>query len=260
MEEEVTFQVNESVIIEDKGLFYEGRILDVKNGKYYVHFSGWPKRYDKWVEFDDLNKQNEMNRALMKMNNKSNKDKENKPYFKTSLLSELNMVSEIKQKYKFPFLLKQRLVEEWYIVKNRKLFIPLPRSPNIKQILQLWESECKSESSVAHQSAIELIEGLMYYMKNCMDKSIIYHEEESQFCQVNDIKNVNYVEMYGAEHLLRAVYMLPILYSSADISEKESEQIHEVVFSLYQFLLRHPQYFCSFDEYTSLEESIKNLV
>ena len=30
-----------------------------------------------------------MNRALMKMNNKSNKDKENKPYFKTSLLSEL---------------------------------------------------------------------------------------------------------------------------------------------------------------------------
>ena len=47
------------------------------------------------------------------------------------------MVSEIKQKYKFPFLLKQRLVEEWYIVKNRKLFIPLPRSPNIKQILQL---------------------------------------------------------------------------------------------------------------------------
>ena len=64
-------------------------ILDVKNGKYYVHFSGWPKRYDKWVEFDDLNKQNEMNRALMKMNNKSNKDKESKPYFKTSLLSEL---------------------------------------------------------------------------------------------------------------------------------------------------------------------------
>ena len=39
-----------------------------------------------------------------------------------------------------------------------------------------------------------------------MDKSIIYHEE-SQFCQVNDIKNVNYVEMYGAEHLLRAVCM-----------------------------------------------------
>ena len=70
-------------------LIWLSPILDVKNGKYYVHFSGWPKRYDKWVEFDDLNKQNEMNRALMKMNNKSNKDKESKPYFKTSLLSEL---------------------------------------------------------------------------------------------------------------------------------------------------------------------------
>lgn len=28
MEEEVTFQVNESVIIEDKGLFYEGRVKE----------------------------------------------------------------------------------------------------------------------------------------------------------------------------------------------------------------------------------------
>ena len=64
-------------------------ILEVKNGKYFVHFSGWPKRYDKWVEDEYVNKQNEMNRALMKMNNKSNKDKESKPYFKTSLLSEL---------------------------------------------------------------------------------------------------------------------------------------------------------------------------
>ena len=54
--------------------------------------------------------------------------------------------------------------------------------------------------------------------------------------------------------------MIPILYSSADISERESELIHEVILSLYQFLLRHPQYFCSFDEYTSLEESTKNLV
>ena len=54
--------------------------------------------------------------------------------------------------------------------------------------------------------------------------------------------------------------MIPILYSSADISEKESEMIHEVVYGFYQFLLRHPQYFCSFDEYTTLEESTKHLV
>ena len=56
---------------------------------YYIHFSGWPKRYDRWVEPDALNKQNEMNKALMKMSNKSGKDKDNKPYFKASLLNEL---------------------------------------------------------------------------------------------------------------------------------------------------------------------------
>lgn len=103
-----------------------------------------------------------------------------------------------------------------------------------------------------------------------MEKSIIYQEEEPQIEQVKKLSSVNYLEMYGAEHLLRAVCrktafmlwvdMIPILYSSADISERESELIHEVILSLYQFLLRHPQYFCSFDEYTSLEESTKNLV
>ena len=42
-------------------------------------------------------------------------------------------------------------------------------------------------------------------MKNCMDKSIIYHEEESQFLKVNGLLNVNSIEIYGAEHLLRAL-------------------------------------------------------
>ena len=53
--------------------------------------------------------------------------------------------------------------------------------------------------------------------------------------------------------------MIPIMYSSTDISERESEMIHEVMMELYQFLLRHPHYFCSLEDYTTPEESIKHL-
>lgn len=70
-------------------LLADSQILEEKDGKYYVHFSGWPKKYDRWVDPEYLNKQNEMNKALMKMNNKSSKDKDNKPYYKSSLMSEL---------------------------------------------------------------------------------------------------------------------------------------------------------------------------
>ena len=53
--------------------------------------------------------------------------------------------------------------------------------------------------------------------------------------------------------------MIPMMYSSTDLSERESEMIHEVMMGLYQFLLRHPSYFCNLEEYTTLDESIKRL-
>lgn len=63
--------------------------METKDGKYLVHFNGWPKKYDRWVPPESIIKQNEMNRALMKMNNKSNKEREDKPYYKMSILNEL---------------------------------------------------------------------------------------------------------------------------------------------------------------------------
>lgn len=45
----------------------------------------------------------------------------------------------------------------------------------------------------------------MYYMNNCMEKSIIYHEEENQYLKVKGLLNVNCIEIYGSEHLLRAL-------------------------------------------------------
>ena len=259
MEEVVTYEVNEDVIIEDNTVYYEGRIMETKDGKYLVHFNGWPKKYDRWVPPESIIKQNEMNRALMKMNNKSNKEREDKPYYKMSILNELNSLSEIKQQYGFPFLLKQRLIEEWYVVESQQRFLPLPRVPNVKQILQTWETECKAESTASHQNTIELIQGLIFYMNNCMDRSIIYRPEMPQFERVKHLKPSGFIEVYGAEHLLRTVFMIPMMYSSTDLSERESEMIHEVMMGLYQFLLRHPTYFCNLEEYTTLDESIKHL-
>lgn len=100
MSEPVTYSVNEQVIIEDGAVFYlakvgfgfefHPKILAIDNDKYKIHYNGWPSRYDKWVAVDELNKDNEMNRALMRMNNSSGKgDEKAKNSLQVDLITEM---------------------------------------------------------------------------------------------------------------------------------------------------------------------------
>ena len=100
MSEPVTYSVNEQVIIEDGAMFYlakvgfgfefHPKILAIDNDKYKIHYNGWPSRYDKWVAVDELNKDNEMNRALMRMNNSSGKgDEKAKNSLQVDLITEM---------------------------------------------------------------------------------------------------------------------------------------------------------------------------
>lgn len=79
MSDNSEFTVGEQVIVEDAGFFYlakvrfgfvfDLKVIDVKDNEYKIHYNGWSTRFDKWVKNDDLNKDTELNRALMKFNN-----------------------------------------------------------------------------------------------------------------------------------------------------------------------------------------------
>lgn len=86
MSEKTEFSVGEQVIIEDTGLFYvakvgfgfefELKIIEIKDDEYKIHYNGWSSRFDKWVKKEELNKDTELNRALMKFNNGRGKKEE----------------------------------------------------------------------------------------------------------------------------------------------------------------------------------------
>ena len=199
-----------------------------------------------------------------------------------------NSLSEIKQQYGFPFLLKQRLIEEWYVVESQQRFLPLPRVPNVKQILQTVFSvlplnpsgKQNARPSQPHLIRIRLRQSFFFSRTLADPRPDLLHEQlhgpiyhlPSGDAAVRESEAPEALWVHrgvrsgtsasdSVQELYRKsnVVMIPMMYSSTDLSERESEMIHEVMMGLYQFLLRHPTYFCNLEEYTTLDESIKHL-
>lgn len=51
---DATYRAGEVVDVEWKGKWYEGKILEAKEGRYKIHYVGWDKKWDEWVGADRL--------------------------------------------------------------------------------------------------------------------------------------------------------------------------------------------------------------
>ncbi len=50
------WHINEQVWVKDLGKWYKAKILAIHRGRAKVHFLGWGKNFDQWVELWELNK------------------------------------------------------------------------------------------------------------------------------------------------------------------------------------------------------------
>ncbi|KAK8826079.1 hypothetical protein WA556_003808 [Blastocystis sp. ATCC 50177/Nand II] len=269
MSEKSEFSVGEQVIIEDTGLFYvakvgfgfefELKIIEIKDNEYKIHYNGWSSRFDKWVKKEELNKDTELNRALMKFNNGRGKKEERLgKSLQIDLFAEMSTYSDSLSKCQFPILLREQLVEEWFMVTDENLFLPLPCKVTMRMILQTFLEEVKAESKTAFENASELVQGLVYYMNTDARKAVFY-TAENDIIETVSKKSIPILDIFGAEHLLRLLFIVPMLYSTSELSQNETQYVHDVLSLLFDFLLRHSEYFCPFDEYVSSEQVIESL-
>lgn len=94
---------------------------DKNEPRYYIHYSGWGSKYDQWVSVDSINKDSEINRALMKYKNRG----EEGAYLKSSIQDEIVVSNlscnqqtkayEVPNKKRIPFQLHQLLVIDWFV-------------------------------------------------------------------------------------------------------------------------------------------------
>ncbi|KNB46260.1 histone H4 acetyltransferase [Blastocystis sp. subtype 4] len=118
----MSYIVNESVIVIEDGKYYLAKILAVDNAgdqhspRYYIHYNGWGSKYDQWVTVENIYKDNEVNRALMKYKNRV----EEGAYQNTSIQDEIvvkyfTKAYETQNKSRIPFQLHKHLILDWYV-------------------------------------------------------------------------------------------------------------------------------------------------
>ena len=113
-----------------------------------------------------------------------------------------------------PDVLKALLVDDWENVTKNQQLVPLPKDPNVTQILQKYKASVPKKRPGSAESDIfdEIIAGLKLYFDKSLGTILLYRFERQQFLEISkEHPNKEPSDIYGAEHLLRLCGKLPLL-------------------------------------------------
>ncbi|CCE62740.1 hypothetical protein TPHA_0D00990 [Tetrapisispora phaffii CBS 4417] len=124
-----------------------------------------------------------------------------------------------------PSKLRSVLVNDWEYVTRNKQILKLPSDRNIKQILDLYETEASKvlESPASQSQLREFCDGFKLYFENSLPVCLLYRIERLQFEELKD--KTNLIEKYGSIHLLRLLSIIPELISNSLTMDKQSSQL-----------------------------------
>ncbi|KAI8074909.1 MRG-domain-containing protein [Gongronella butleri] len=241
-------------------LIYEAKILKrtvdtdepEPSALYRVHYQGWHKRYDEWVDDTRLHPITEETLALQRrletyhaskkparksskgvsssIPNKRTRDDQEKDAEEADYLQSPEIRLDI------PEPLKCQLVDDWENISKNQQLVPLPRSPSITQILAMYRTSKLEKKSIKEDPEIldEVIQGLCMYFNRALGTILLYRFERQQYAELRKkYPNKDMTDIYGAEHLLRLYVQLPKLLVHTSM-EKQSvllltEYLHDVL-------------------------------
>ena len=108
-----------------------------------------------------------------------------------------------------PDSLKAHLVDDWENVTKNQQLVPLPRSPNVVEILEKYKASVdqgkgKRQGSADQELLEEIVQGLRAYFDKALGTILLYRFERQQYLDVlKEWPGKAPSEIYGAEHLLR---------------------------------------------------------
>ncbi|KAL3525655.1 hypothetical protein ACH5RR_014027 [Cinchona calisaya] len=265
------FSEGEKVLAYHGPKIYEAKVqrTEVRKNewRYFVHYLGWNKNWDEWVDARRLMKYTEENvlkqKALDKQkgaNTKSGRSTQAKP--KTSADTKLdkeetkNTASKGKKrkadsgtekdtisaeklvKIQIPSTLKKQLVDDWELITQQNKLVKLPRSPTIDDILTKYLEYRSKKDGMMTDSVGEILNGLRCYFDKALRVMLLYKKERQQYDEaISD--NVSPSSVYGAEHLLRLFVKLPDLLAYVKIEEETQIQLQQKLLDFLKFLQKN---------------------
>uniref|UniRef100_A0A1D1YA12 Mortality factor 4-like protein 1 n=1 Tax=Anthurium amnicola TaxID=1678845 RepID=A0A1D1YA12_9ARAE len=254
---------------------YEAKVQKVEyrenQWKYFVHYLGWSKNWDEWIENARLLKFNEENVEKQKIlknnpgpekNPKSSRSGQNKPKGSNEAKMEKedpknNLTRGKKRKghtgveddtkpsekmIQLPLTLKKQLVDDWEFVSQLGKLVKLPRNPNVDDILKKYlEYRTKKDGMIA-DSVGEILKGIRCYFDKALLAMLLYKNERQQYRDAVGDK-VSPSSVYGAEHLLRLFVKLPELLAYVNMEEDALTKLQQKLSDFLKFLQKNQSSF-----------------
>mmetsp|Transcript_27428 Transcript_27428/g.45128 ORF Transcript_27428/g.45128 Transcript_27428/m.45128 type:complete len:220 (+) Transcript_27428:924-1583(+) len=155
-----------------------------------------------------------------------------------------------------PTALKDHLVEQYYLIHYDEKLIKLPK-PNgfrindiLNEVLQEQQrklqqkQEKKSEDLNIVSWLPQVNDALRGFFKNTLVVNLLYNFEKPQYEALmqaqQSLSSVDVCDVYGVEHLIRLLWMLPnVLVHTQGLTEESFSPIKQCVSIIIQFLCKH---------------------
>lgn len=276
---DLTFKDDERILCFHGPLLYEAKVLkgewwDAKVSEtgeegphYFVHYKGWKQTWDEWVPEtrvlkwtdQNLKKQQELKQShsskrktpIKSESSKAKEDDGNGVRNRKRARGDIGGTEKEEEYMKRPEIripipetLKTQLVDDWENITKNQQLVPLPRSPNVNEIIDLYREHRKGFKD--DQLTKEVIDGLKLYFNKTLGNLLLYRFERNQYVELrknpgNEEKEMS--EIYGGEHLLRLFVQMPGLIAHTNMDPESVAILREHLAEFLKFMQKNQKHF-----------------
>ncbi|KAL6757250.1 MRG-domain-containing protein [Haematococcus lacustris] len=294
------FVLNEKVYVPHTDKFYEAKILKVEyRGAtgyfYFVHYTGWNKKFDEWIEEGGLVKadvaeaQQQPQQPSAKAGKKAAGGSGGSqagghqaaaakavagPGSGASgggrkaaavaavqaagppALAPAPLPPAVGLDLDIPPLLKKLLVEDYDCVSQQGRLLPLPRCPCVADVLRRYVEEAKEGRSGSCDAEEEVAAGLQAYFDKSLLALLLYRQERGQAAALLSDGRLP-SSVYGVEHLARLLSKLAEIMPLSQLSDDQLACVATMVQDVMAWLVEGASsLFLTQDQYLAADPSL----
>ncbi|CAO3696120.1 unnamed protein product [Umbelopsis ramanniana] len=267
-----TFGDDERVLCYHGPMLYEAKVLksasmdeEGRQGPhYFVHYRRWKQTWDEWVPEDRVLKWTETNlQKQAQLKEAHNRKKPVRSSTSTSIATdkahdgesrgrkrardssldkakEEELMNKVEVKLDIPEQLKGFLVDDWENVTKTQKLIPLPRKPNVSDILDDYldhAMKASKRNGASDELLTEMVRGIKMYFNKTLEDSLLYRSERKQYADIM-AKNDSALpsDIYGVEHFLRLFVQMPSLIASSNVDPDTALLLRDYLLDVLSFI------------------------